>query len=199
MSTGSVENDAAQFTDTPSSIKSTRLLCSSLEATLEVAKPLRLKLAQWYKDLDKEGLSSGNHRKPHDLNGEGSLHLAYITAKIELFRAMLRPKGEANAPAGHALRQGAISLAKEMFEFVESLNASHLEAFWPSCKSCLCPCLFYTLSNMPQILVPTSLLRATSWFNYLRPRLISTTPTNAYICSGRGGVCFASNPVAATC
>lgn len=99
-----------------------------------MAKPLRLKLAQWFKDLDKDRLSSSRNRMPHDLNGEGSLHLAYITAKIELFRAMLRPKGEANSPAGNALRQGAISLAKEMFEFLEALDANHLEAFWPSCE-----------------------------------------------------------------
>lgn len=116
-----------------SSIKATRLLCNSLEATLEVVKPLRLKLAQWYKNHDKERLSTSSYRAPHDLDGEGSLHLSYITAKIELFRAMLRPYGEANTPAGAALRQGAISLAKEMFEFLESLNSSHLEAFWPSC------------------------------------------------------------------
>ncbi|KAL1301567.1 hypothetical protein AAFC00_005803 [Neodothiora populina] len=114
------------------SLKSTRKLCNSLESTLEVAKPLRLKLAQWYKDLDKDRLSPANDRKAHDLNGEGSLHLAYITAKIELFRAMLRPRGEANVQAGAALRQGAISLAKEMFEFLDALDVSHLEAFWPS-------------------------------------------------------------------
>jgi hypothetical protein len=120
-----------------SSLKSTRALCNSLEGTLEVAKPLRLKLAQWFKDLDKDRLKASENRKSPDLNGEGSLHLAYITAKIELFRAMLRPKGEATAPAGAALRQGAISLAKEMFEFLESLDARHLEAFWPSCECCL--------------------------------------------------------------
>lgn len=50
---------------------------------------------------------------------------------------MMRPKGDANAQAGAALRQGAISLAKEMFEFLEGLGASHLEAFWPSCGSLL--------------------------------------------------------------
>jgi len=119
-----------------SSLKSTRALCNSLQSTLEVAKPLRLKLAQWFKEIDKDRLSPISNRKTPDLNGEGSLHLAYITAKIELFRAMLRPRGEENSPAGAALRQGALCLAKETFEFLEALDSSHLEAFWPSCESC---------------------------------------------------------------
>lgn len=118
-----------------SSLRSTRALCKSLEATLEVAKPLRLKLSQWYKDyLEKDRVSSVKIRKAHDLDGEGSLHLAYITAKIELFRAMLRPKIDVQTQASTALRQGAIALAKEVFEFLDALDASHLEAFWPSCK-----------------------------------------------------------------
>lgn len=58
---------------------------------------------------------------------------------------MLRPKGDANAQAGAALRQGAISLAKEMFEFLEGLDASHLEAFWPSCESLLDRFKYYWL------------------------------------------------------
>ena len=33
------------------SIKATRKLCTSLDATLEVAKPLRVRLSQWYQEL----------------------------------------------------------------------------------------------------------------------------------------------------
>lgn len=117
------------------SLRATRSLCHSLEATLEVAKPLRIRLTQWFQNLPTNLMSTPESRKAHELNGHGSLHLAYITAKIELFRAMLRPPvTDANAQAVTALRSGALTVAKEVFDFVETLEASHLEAFWASCK-----------------------------------------------------------------
>lgn len=134
------------------SIKATRQLHNSLEATLEVAKPLRIRLTEWYQTLppgllpnQPSGGSSigspesfGRRRSLQylELDGNGSLQLAYITAKIELFRAMLRPKvTDANAAAVTALRTGALAVAKEISEFLESLQARELEAFWASCKS----------------------------------------------------------------
>lgn len=115
-------------------MKSTRALCNSLEATLEVAKPLRIRLSKWFQDLPQGLLDASKHRQAHDLNGQGALHLAYITAKIELFRAMLRPKNDANVQASSAIRTGAIAVAREVFDFLETMDANHLEAFWPSCK-----------------------------------------------------------------
>jgi len=128
------------------SIKATRQLHKSLEATLEVAKPLRIRLTEWFQALPPGLLpnqsisssndSSGNGRprsSSHELDGSGSLQLAYITAKIELFRAMLRPQvTDANAAAVTALRTGALAVAKEIVDFLDSLNARELEAFWAS-------------------------------------------------------------------
>ncbi|KAI5203956.1 hypothetical protein E4T39_03884 [Aureobasidium subglaciale] len=114
------------------SIKATRKLCGSLDATLEVAKPLRVRLSQWYQDLPPDLLPTARVGKGHDLNGQGGLHLAYITAKIQLFRAMFRPMSEPGSQATNALRTGAIAVARELFEFLESLDANHMEAFWPS-------------------------------------------------------------------
>jgi hypothetical protein len=127
------------------SIKATKALHSSLEATLEVAKPLRIRLTEWYQSLPlgllpqpSLGSPDSSRRKSlqQELDGNGSLHLAYITAKIELFRAMLRPRvTDTNATAVSALRTGALAVAREVFEFLEGLNARELEAFWASCKS----------------------------------------------------------------
>ncbi|KAK4495396.1 hypothetical protein PRZ48_013727 [Zasmidium cellare] len=129
------------------SLRATRQLHASLEATLEVAKPLRIRLTEWYQMLppgllpnQPNGTSSigspdsGRRRSMQlELDGGGSLQLAYITAKIELFRAMLRPRvTDANAAAVTALRTGALAVAKEISEFLESLNARELEAFWAS-------------------------------------------------------------------
>ena len=136
------------------SIKAARQLLTSLEDTLAVAKPLRIRLTDWKQTLPRGLLSpppqshaagssdeSPGHveMKPsiqhHQLDGNGSLHLAYITAKMELFRAMLRPKTiDANAIAVNALRTGALTVAKEISDFLESLTARQLNAFWPSCE-----------------------------------------------------------------
>ena len=126
------------------SITATKALHKSLEGTLEVAKPLRLRLTNWYQTLPAgffpqptPASPDGTRRKSqqHELDGNGSLHLAYITAKIELFRAMLRPRvTDNNATAVSALRTGALAVAKEVFDFLEGLNARELEAFWASCK-----------------------------------------------------------------
>ncbi|KAF7190406.1 Communesin biosynthesis cluster-specific transcription factor cnsN [Pseudocercospora fuligena] len=130
------------------SIKATRQLHTSLESTLEVAKPLRIRLTEWYQALPagllpcQPGASAASVGSPDstrrrsvqlELDGNGSLQLAYITAKIELFRAMLRPRvTDANAAAVTALRTGALAVAKEISEFLETLNARELEAFWAS-------------------------------------------------------------------
>ena len=128
------------------SLKATRKLQNSLEATLEVAKPLRIQLTEWYQSLPPGLLHRPNTLPPspdssrrksfvHELDGNGSLHLAYITAKIELFRAMLRARAtDANATALSALRTGALAVAREASEFLEGLQANELEAFWASCR-----------------------------------------------------------------
>ncbi|KAM0717914.1 hypothetical protein Q7P37_006246 [Cladosporium fusiforme] len=129
------------------SLRATRALHNSLEATVDVAQPLRLRLTDWYQSLpvklklppDSEPASPANGRqqKPFPqspLDGNGSLHLAYITARIELFRAMLRPRitNSSSANAVQALRSGALAVGREVLAFVEALNARELEAFWAS-------------------------------------------------------------------
>ncbi|KAK5164354.1 uncharacterized protein LTR77_010050 [Saxophila tyrrhenica] len=127
------------------SVKATKALQNSLEATLEVAKPLRIRLTEWHHSLPPGLLTSPlTHSSPdsaarrkssvsHELDGSGSLHLAYITAKISLFRAMLRPQSSSsNSNAISALRTGALAVAREIHDFLEHLNARELEAFWAS-------------------------------------------------------------------
>jgi hypothetical protein len=133
------------------SIKATRKLCNSLDLTLEVARPLRVRLNQWYQELPPNLLSTAKASYGQDLNAQGGLHLAYITAKIQLFRAMLRPASEPDAYATTALRTGAIAMGRELFEFVESLDTNHMEAFWPSCKSSTYQAPTRLLLNIMQI------------------------------------------------
>ncbi|KAK3695918.1 hypothetical protein LTR37_018273 [Vermiconidia calcicola] len=165
------------------SVKATKALHNSLEATLEVAKPLRIRLTEWYQSLPAGLLSQPSVGSPddkrrsslqHELDGKGSLHLAYITAKIELFRAMLRPRvTDTNANAVSALRTGALAVAKEVFEFLEGLNARELEAFWASyartnftIASSFMLLLFVTSPNVADAKECLALLKA--WRSLLR-------------------------------
>ncbi|KAK2016271.1 fungal-specific transcription factor domain-containing protein [Colletotrichum eremochloae] len=115
------------------SVKATRVLSKSLDATFEVARPLRMELAQWLQDRP-DVADQPSTCVPHDgLDGNGSIKLAYITAKISIFKALLRPKNtEAPVEARTALRTGAMAVAREMYDFLVRLEAHHLEAFWHS-------------------------------------------------------------------
>ncbi|KAF0324065.1 fungal specific transcription factor domain protein [Colletotrichum asianum] len=116
-----------------SSVKATRALSKSLEASFEVARPLRIELAQWSQDHPDVGEQPSPALPHHGLDGNGSLRLAYITAKVAVFKALLRPKSnEAPAEARAALRTGAMAVAREMYDFLAKLGPHHLEAFWHS-------------------------------------------------------------------
>ncbi|KAF4486852.1 Transcriptional activator protein DAL81 [Colletotrichum fructicola Nara gc5] len=115
------------------SVKATRSLSKSLEASFEVARPLRIELAQWSQDHPDVGEQPSPALPHHGLDGNGSLRLAYITAKVAVFKALLRPKSnEAPAEARAALRTGAMAVAREMYDFLAKLGPHHLEAFWHS-------------------------------------------------------------------
>ncbi|EFQ35092.1 fungal specific transcription factor domain-containing protein [Colletotrichum graminicola M1.001] len=115
------------------SVKATRVLSKSLEATFEVARPLRMELAQWLQDRPDVADQPSTCVPHHGLDGNGSIKLAYITAKISVFKALLRPKNtEAPIEARMALRTGAMAVAREMYDFLVRLEAHHLEAFWHS-------------------------------------------------------------------
>ncbi|KXH51282.1 fungal specific transcription factor domain-containing protein [Colletotrichum nymphaeae SA-01] len=115
------------------SIKSTRALSKSLEATFEVARPLRIELAEWLQMRPDVGEQPAASLPECGLDGNGSLKLAYITAKIAVFKALLRPKSiEVPAEARTALRTGSMAIAREMHDFLAKLEAHHLEAFWHS-------------------------------------------------------------------
>ncbi|KAB2574569.1 putative transcriptional regulatory protein [Lasiodiplodia theobromae] len=123
----------AQIQSNLFSLRATRHLSRSLEATFDAAKPLRIALAEWSQARPLIAAQPSRTLASQDLDGNGSLRLAYITAKISIFRALLRPQiSEASPEARAALRTGAISVAREMYDFATGLETHHLEAFWPS-------------------------------------------------------------------
>ncbi|KAJ0300972.1 hypothetical protein COL516b_008149 [Colletotrichum fioriniae] len=105
----------------------------SLETTFEVARPLRIELAEWLQTRPDVGEQPSASLPECGLDGNGSLKLAYITAKIAVFKALLRPKSiEVPTEARTALRTGSMTIAREMHDFLAKLEAHHLEAFWHS-------------------------------------------------------------------
>jgi hypothetical protein len=134
------------------SIRAATRLQHNLEATIDVVQPLRVRLTEWHQNLPanlRPTPSTSPAASPRQrrfssqppLDGNGSLHLAYITAKIELFRAMLRPRvtDSNSVTAVQALRTGALAVGREVLGFLNGLTSKETEAFWASCKPSLVP------------------------------------------------------------
>ncbi|KAK9384559.1 fungal-specific transcription factor domain-containing protein [Lipomyces mesembrius] len=105
----------------------------------ELAKPLQLKLRQWH-----TGLSDCLYMKPasvvnNRLCTTGYLHLAYYTVEITLHRAILRAlEGCTDNVVVVQFRTAANDRANAAVNFVRSLSAEYLEAFWIySSRDCL--------------------------------------------------------------
>ncbi|KAK9370533.1 fungal-specific transcription factor domain-containing protein [Lipomyces kononenkoae] len=105
----------------------------------ELAKPLQLKLRQWH-----TGLSDCLYLKPasvinNRLCTTGYLHLAYYTVEITLHRAILRAlEGCTDNVVVVQFRTAANDRANAAVNFVRSLSAEYLEAFWiHSSRDCL--------------------------------------------------------------
>ncbi|KAK9245748.1 fungal-specific transcription factor domain-containing protein [Lipomyces tetrasporus] len=105
----------------------------------ELAKPLQLKLRQWH-----TGLSDCLYLKPasvvsNRLCTTGYLHLAYYIVEITLHRAILRAlEGCTDNVVVVQFRTAANDRANAAVNFVRSLSAEYLEAFWiHSSRDCL--------------------------------------------------------------
>jgi len=104
-----------------------------------------MELAKWLQDRPDVADQPSTSAIRHSLDGNGSLKLAYITAKISVLKALLRPdNADAPAEARAALRTGAMAVAREMCDFLARLEAHHLEAFWHSCELFTYPLLSHT-------------------------------------------------------
>ncbi|KAK9451490.1 fungal-specific transcription factor domain-containing protein [Limtongia smithiae] len=109
------------------------------QVVFELAKPLQLKLRQWHSHL-----SDCLYMKPTSvvtkrLCTTGYLHLAYYTVEITLHRAILRAlEGCTDSVLILQFRTAANDRANAAVNFVRSLSAEYLEAFWiHSSRDCL--------------------------------------------------------------
>ncbi|KAF2668299.1 hypothetical protein BT63DRAFT_447128 [Microthyrium microscopicum] len=114
------------------SLFSLKIIRSNLATNevLERAKPLQLRLKQWYAELPAS-LSMGE-TKARKLSSNGYLHLSYFAAETTLHRAVIRSH---NVPGlDEELRLITRNAAKVRFtsavDFIKRLRSEHLQSFW---------------------------------------------------------------------
>ncbi|TVY29666.1 Transcriptional activator protein [Lachnellula hyalina] len=97
--------------------------------TLEKAKPIQLRLKDWYSKLPPS-LAVGD-TKARKLSSTGSLHLAYFAAEVTLHRAIIRFD---TSNTDENLRSITRAAAKMRFisaiDLVNKLEPAHLQSFW---------------------------------------------------------------------
>ncbi len=104
----------------------------SSEATTHVlmkAKPLQIRLKQWYSDLP--GCLSIEHVKVRKLSSSGYLHLAYWATEITLHRCIARTLPFCSDPHLVSIcHLAALARSKSAMDFVKSLKPEHWQSFW---------------------------------------------------------------------
>lgn len=140
------------------SVRAAANTATKLDFSLEAARPLRAKLKRWHDELPPhlkrqgvQGFNAESSQALWSLNAHGSFYLAYLTAQLTLFRALLRPvSAMASLPTSpayadnadteqihgpKAIITGALTVVEEVIILAESLSSSEWDAFWHSCTS----------------------------------------------------------------
>lgn len=121
------------MTDNLFTVRSVRLLVQT-EKILDQAKPLQLRLKNWYHNLPPQLNMSVS--RPRKLCSNGYLHLAYFAAEITLHRRIVKSLTERSSPIlVEVCRNAAKQRLIAAMEFVRNLRPEHLQAFWYSSSS----------------------------------------------------------------
>ncbi|KAI3073601.1 transcriptional regulator family: Fungal Specific TF [Penicillium roqueforti] len=128
------------------SVKAIGKTSNDLQYSLDLARPMRVKLKDWRENLPSNLKSTSNAANSGgDLDGNGSLYLSYIVTHVALLRALLRPldrwptiiqrnkeEPDATYEGAKAVVKGALLCVKEFVEFVEKLTGAQWNSFWHS-------------------------------------------------------------------
>ncbi|VEU19568.1 DEKNAAC100608 [Brettanomyces naardenensis] len=107
----------------------------SIDAVLSHAKPLQLKLRNWYHSLPKELQMSS--LRPRQFNNNGALQLSYFATEITLHRRIILALHQQTDPPPppqlvSVCRNAAHTRLTASIEFACELKAEHMQAFWYS-------------------------------------------------------------------
>ncbi|CAM1506434.1 Fc.00g060750.m01.CDS01 [Cosmosporella sp. VM-42] len=108
------------------------------QLVLSLAKPIQLKLKEWYGGLPQtirlDSSYSSNNPAPGRLSSIGYLHLAYFAAEITLHRRIIRSlastTNSVDSYVHHICRSAAKARLISAMDFVNRLTPSHLRSFW---------------------------------------------------------------------
>ena len=106
----------------------------SIEQVLKLAKPLQLKLREWYHSLPKN--LSMSYATPQKLNPNSTLTLAYFATEITLHRKIicaLNPQTPKELV--QVCRTAARTRLVAAIEFIRDLKNEHINAFWYNCST----------------------------------------------------------------
>lgn len=113
---------------------------TDVSTILQKAKPLQLRLREWYHSLPEEVQMSSV--QPRKLSSNGYLQLAYFAAELTLHRKIISVIYQQNRSSNDGLdevveicRSAARARLLAAIEFVRDLKLEHIHSFWPSSSS----------------------------------------------------------------
>lgn len=102
------------------------------QLVLNRAKPVQLKLKDWFANLPTE--CKMDNYSTGKLSATGYLHLAYFATEISIHRRIVQSLGDASNPTDpymlYICRSAAKTRLISALEFVNRLRPEHLDAFW---------------------------------------------------------------------
>ncbi|KAK9313224.1 fungal-specific transcription factor domain-containing protein [Lipomyces starkeyi] len=106
-----------------------------IEGILEKAKPIQIKLKDWYQGLP-ESLRMNTQLKTRKLSSNGSLHLAYFVTEITLHRRIIHALTPSTPKEiVQVCRSAARVRLLAAMDFVKNLKPEHIQAFWFSASA----------------------------------------------------------------
>ncbi|KAK9388719.1 fungal-specific transcription factor domain-containing protein [Lipomyces mesembrius] len=106
-----------------------------IEEILEKAKPIQIKLKDWYQGLP-ESLRMNTQLKTRKLSSNGSLHLAYFATEITLHRRIIHALTPSTPKEiVQVCRSAARVRLLAAMDFVKNLKPEHIQAFWYSASA----------------------------------------------------------------
>ncbi|CAN3371869.1 hypothetical protein DIURU_001899 [Diutina rugosa] len=113
---------------------------TGLSQVLNVAKPLQIRLKEWYQELPQELQMSAV--LPQKLCANGTLQLAYFATELTLHRKIItilwqEQKGGNQVPPQYvtACHDAAKTRLTGSIKFVQELKPQHIHSYWHSCSA----------------------------------------------------------------
>ena len=117
------------------SVRASAMTSNDLNKSLELARPLRSRLCDWKQSYVRDCAEIIASQSTDEPGGNPALELAYITANILLFRALLRPIETVRDLSGpcQAVLLGATTCCHDAIQLLETIvTGSGFGTFWHS-------------------------------------------------------------------